>query len=176
MPGGGKGGKGGISTELDVDADIDANATLDLVGLDDIGVSAELSVPKPLQTKSDLVAQATTRSEVAVTQPIVTDMRAAASIDVKPVDLCLTFGIGRLPRARICRPVERHLGLTLFGIELFGLSWSGYSELVFADLAPRPHLELGGQGSMQRHAKEPRRRPSAVSRPSRSGLRIRLGD
>jgi hypothetical protein len=176
MPGGGKGGKGGISTALEVDADIDANATLDLVGLDDIGVSAELSVPKPLQTKSDVVAQATTRSEVAVTQPIVTDVTAAASLDVKPVDLCLTFGIGRLPRARICRPVERHLGLTLFGIEVFGLNWSGYSELVFADLAPRPHLELGGQASVQRQPPAPRRRATVVSRPSRSGLRIRLGD
>jgi hypothetical protein len=176
MPGGGKGGKGGIKTSLDVDADVDANATLDLVGLDDIGVSAELSIPKPVQTKSDLVAQANTRSEVAITQPIVADVTAAASIDVKPVDICLTFGIGRLPRARICRPVERHFGMTLFGLELFGFNWSGYSELVFADLAPRPHLELGGQASVQPHAAARRRRPTVVGRPSRSGLRIRLGE
>jgi hypothetical protein len=176
MPGGGKGGGKGLSTTVNVDSD--ADVTLDIVGLDDIDVdlSASLAVPQPIQTKSDLAA--TTRSELAVTQPIVTDLNlnASATVDVKPVDLCLTFGIGRLPRARICRPVERHLGMTLFGIEIFGLNWSGYSELVFSDLDPRPHVELGGPAGVQARPGARRKRPRIVGQPGGSGLRLRLGD
>jgi len=175
MPGGGgKGGKGSISTNVNVNST--ADATVDLVGLDNIGVSAELAVPEPIQTKSDVVAQASTRSEVAVTQPIVTDLNAAASVDVKPVDVCLTLGIGRLPRARICRPVERRLEVTVLGQALFGLKWSGYSELVFADLAPRPHLELGGQASVSGRTPTPRGRPKVIGRAPRGAVRLRLGD
>ncbi|MBD0317124.1 MAG: hypothetical protein ICV71_01275 [Thermoleophilia bacterium] len=174
MPGGGGKGKGGISSSVNVNST--ADATVDLVGLDNIGVSAELAVSEPIQTKSDVVAQASTRSELAVTQPIVTDMTAAASVDVKPVDVCLTFGIGRLPRARICRPVERRLDVTLLGRELFGLKWSGYSELVFADLAARPHLELGGHASVGRHSPAPRARPKVIGRAPRGAVRLRLGD
>jgi hypothetical protein len=174
MPGGGGKGKGGISSTVNINDT--ANVTLDLVGLDDIGVSAEVSVPKPIEMKNNVVAEASTRSEVAITQPIVTDVTAAASIDVKPVDVCLTFGIGRLPKARICRPVERHLGLTLFGLEIFGLNWSGYSELIFAGLEPRPHVELGGESSVARHKAGPRRRPTILGGTRRSGLRLRLAD
>jgi hypothetical protein len=176
MPGGAKGGKGGISGTLNINDTANANVTLDLLGLDDIGVAAELSVPKPIEMNNKMVAEASTRSEIAVTQPIVTDVTAAASIDVKPVDICLTFGIGQLPRARICRPVERHLGMTLFGVEVFGLNWSGYSELVFAGLEPRPHVELGGESGGGRHKAAPRRRPTILGGTRRSGLRLRLAD
>jgi len=169
MPGGGK-GKGGISGTLNVNDTANANVTMDIVGLDDIGVSAELAVPKPIELDTKM------RNELAVTQPIVTDVNASASIDVKPLDVCLTLGIGKLPRGRICRPVERHLGMTLFGIEIFGLNWSGYSELIFAGLEPRPHLELGGPRSVQRHSAAPRRRPTILGGSHRSGLRLRLAD
>ena len=176
MPGGGKGGKGAISGTLNINDAANANVSLDLIGLDDIGLAAELSVPKPIEMKNNVVAQASTRSEIAVTQPIVTDVTAAASVDVKPVDICLTFGIGQLPRARICRPVERHLGMTLFGIEIFGLNWSGYSELVFAGLERRPHVELGGEEAGGRHSASSRRRPTILGGPHRSGLRLRVAD
>lgn len=175
MPGGGK-GKSGISGTLNVNDTANANVTLDLVGLDDIGVSAEVAVPKPIEMKNNVVADARMRNELAVTQPIVTEVNASASIDVKPVDVCLTLGIGKLPRGRICRPVERHFGMTLFGIEVFGFNWSGYSELIFAGLEPRPHLELGGPASVHRHEAAPRRRPTILGGTGRSGLRLRLAD
>jgi hypothetical protein len=175
MPGGGK-GKGGISGTLNVNDTANANVTLDIVGLDDIGVSAELAVPKPIEMKNTVVADAKMRNELAVTQPIVTDVNASASIDLKPVDVCLTLGIGKLPRGRICRPVERHFGMTLFGIEVFGFNWSGYSELIFAGLEPRPHVELGGHAHVQRHKAASRRRPTILGGTHRSGLRLRLAD
>jgi hypothetical protein len=77
MPGGGK-GKGGISGTLNVNDTANANVTLDIVGLDDIGVSAELAVPKPIEMKNTVVADAKMRNELAVTQPIVTDVNASA--------------------------------------------------------------------------------------------------
>lgn len=176
MPGGGGKGKGGISGTLNLNDTANANVTLDLVGLDDIGVSAELAVPKPIEMKNNVVADARMRSELAVTQPIVTDLNAAASIDLKPVDVCLTIGIGKLPRGRICRPVERHFGMTLFGVEVFGFNWSGYSELIFAGLEARPHLELGGDSSVRSQEAAPRRRPTVLGGTHHSGLRLRLAD
>jgi hypothetical protein len=62
--------------------------------------------------------------------------------------------------------------MTIFGVEIFGLSWSGYSELVFAGLESRPHVELAGDPGGGRHRAASRRRRTVVGGTHRQGLRF----
>jgi hypothetical protein len=180
MPGGGKGKKGGGgSISVDVTDTANASVALDIVGLDDINLSTELKVPDPIQTRSELVLpqplKTEMRNELAITEPIVTQMTTAATVDVKPIDVCLTFGISKLPNAFIGRCSEQRFGISLFGQELVGFNWSSRSEWLIDDATPRPHLELGGRESVQHHERPAPRPPTVVGRPGREALRIRVG-
>ena len=46
------------------------------------------------------------------------------TVDVKPVvlDLCYTVNVGRIPETRVRNPYRHHIGLTLFGTEVLGIS------------------------------------------------------
>jgi hypothetical protein len=176
--GGGK-GKGGGSISVDVTDTANASVALDIVGLDDINLSTELKVPDPIQTRSELVLpqplKTEMRNELAITEPIVTEMTTSSTVDVKPIDICLTFGISKLPRAFIGRCSDQRFGISLFGQEVLGLNWSVRSEWLIDDATPRPHLELGGRESVHKHEPPPPRSPTVVGRSGREALRIRLG-
>lgn len=178
MPGGGK-GKGGGSISVDVTDTANASVALDIVGLDDINLSTELKVPDPIQTRSELVLpqplRTEMRNELAITEPIVTEMNATATVDVKPIDVCLTVGISKLPRAFIGHCSDQRFGISLFGQEVLGFSWSSRGEWLIDDAAPRPHHELGGQASVQHRERPAPRPPTIVGRPGKEGLRIRVG-
>lgn len=177
--GGGKGKGGGGSISVDVTDTANASVALDIVGLDDINLSTELKVPDPIQTRSELVLpqplKTEMRNELAITEPIVTEMTTSSTVDVKPIDICLTFGISKLPRAFIGRCSDQRFGISLFGQEVLGFNWSVRSEWLIDDATPRPHLELGGRESVQKHEPPPPRSPTVVGRPGREALRIRLG-
>lgn len=171
-------------TDVEIDAETSSDMTIDVVGLDDINIELG-GTGTPLHTKSEIVLpqplRAEGRTEIAVTEPIVTQMTTDAKLDVEPVvvDLCLTLGIQRLPRQCIKHPYRRHLGLSVFGVEVMGLDWSGESSVVIDDLPSRPHVEAGGE-----HAPRPgsgrreQRATTMLSKPERreGGLHIRLGD
>lgn len=182
--GGGKGGKGKGGSEVSVDADVDLDAdtdstmTLDILGLDDIRMSTtsdidlssestsrnEVAVTQPIETRLD------SRSELAITEPVVTQMSADLAVDVKPVvlDVCLMLGIKDLPRLRISRPYDKHLGVTVFGVEVFGLNRSGNAQFVIDDLPKKPFVAVGGVASTPRRS-ERRRRPAVIEAEEHSG-------
>ncbi len=70
-----------------------------------------ISVPDTIRTDQSQ------RSELAITEPIVTQMSTDLDVDVKPlvIDLCLTLGIKDPPRFRVSRPYDKHIGMSLFG-------------------------------------------------------------
>ena len=113
-------------------------------------MSTELRVPDPIHTKMELLLpqplETKSSSELAITQPIVTEVNADLTMDVKPVvvDLCLTLSVGKLPRTCVRRQYDRHMGLTFFGVELVGFNRSGESQFTLDELLPRSHFELGG--------------------------------
>ena len=98
MPGGG--GKGGGSTSSTVTVNngpIDVDSTVELRGLDDIGLTAkidpielkeELRIPEPIVTKSD----STSKSDLTTKSDVTSDSRNALSVDLRPVvlDVCST--------------------------------------------------------------------------------------
>jgi hypothetical protein len=176
-------GKGpDIDGKVNIDTS-DINLALDLMGLDDLNISAEIKVPDPLHTKMEMILpqplKTDMRTEMAVTQPIVTQMSMDMAMDVKPVvlDLCLNLNIGRLPRTCIRRSYDRHLGLTMFGVEMIGFNRSGESQVVVDDLPSRAHVEPAGaptSGHHHQHASEKEHRSGVVGRSGEGGLRIRL--
>lgn len=154
--GGGKKGGGGGSSSGSIDitstsnsvnditstsnststADIDStsNASLQIVGLDNINVHTKAAS----DSKNDV--------RLAITEPIVTDSKAKMEMDIKPLEaqLCLKVGIERLPSTKICNPVERHFGLTLFGQEVIGFNYSEEKRTIIEDLGHRPFVVSGG--------------------------------
>lgn len=176
----------------DVSYDIKSNSTnsVDVLGLDDIKADLKLELPQPFKTESSssldikpLKADLGTNTHLAIdplklelqTDPVKTD--SSFSVDLKPtvVDLCLTTNIGKVPNVCIRQPYNHHLGFTLFGIEVWGYTFSGQQEMVVEELARQPKVVWGDAvpgWSPSRQAPQ-----VAAPPPSRhiGGLRVRLG-
>jgi hypothetical protein len=188
MPGGGGGkgggGKGGGSTTSRVEVinsgttNVDVDSTVEIQGLDDMRQTVTLNLPQPFRTES--------RQEVAVTQPVVTEGSNEISLDIRPLtlDLCLNVNMGPPAPACIRQPYTHHFGLTLFGIELMGLNFSGESQTIVQEMPKQPQVAWGKPGPGKRppgKSAPPTRSPAPpaaaggqAGEEPRSGLRIRL--
>lgn len=176
--GGGKGGKASFTSNVNLKSD--NAATVDIIGLDDIGISADLKLPQPLKTDSRIdidlpqpfSADLKTRSELAVTEPVVAQMSGDVSVDIKPVvvDLCLQLGMNKLPPTCVRMPYQHHFGVTLFGLEILGFNVAGEPRLIIEEAPRRPHVVWADEAG-------PRRRTHRVAaqEPGDEGLVIRVG-
>jgi hypothetical protein len=174
--GGGKGGKGGggggsidvtstststIDSESTINStsnsQLDANTTaqLQIAGLDNVRVTSNAD------SKNDV--------RLAITEPIRTDSSSRMELDVKPLqtEFCLKLGLDRFPSTKICKPIHKHIGITMFGQELFGLSYSEEKKTIIEDLGHRP-VVIGGPETHD--CKEKSKSP-----PDSGGLRLRVG-
>jgi hypothetical protein len=180
MPGGGKGGSATSTVNVhNGPISVDSDSTVDIVGLDRIQVTARLE-PTPLKTESvqKVDGTLTTKSEVDLTtkSEVDSDSRSAVSVDLKPValDVCLN---SRLPHGQIEQPFSWHVGLTWFGMEVFGVNFGGESRVVLKDLPRKPAIEWPAQ---QNAAPPPPNPGPATPRedsypPARErGLRVRV--
>jgi hypothetical protein len=180
MPGGGK-GKGGASSTVTVHngpVTVDADSTVEIVGLDKIHVTAKLEptpfrteakqeivLPQPLRTDSTSRADLTTKAD--------SDSRSAVSVDLKPValDVCLNT---KLPHGQICQPFSLHLGLTWFGIEVVGLNFGGESRTIIQDPPRTPAVSWPAQQN-QPHPGDPGiTSHGAVASPADGGVVVRI--
>jgi hypothetical protein len=136
--------------------------TVDIEGLNNI----QISIPDPVKTDSKLTLEVphTIKTDTAVTfsipEPIRTETKADFSfrvgVDVQPVvvDQCLRLSLGPLPPTHICLPYRQHVGLTLFGVEIFGLSLDGEAQVVVGERQRHTHVvrssaagtEIGDEG------------------------------
>jgi hypothetical protein len=182
MPGGGKGG-GGTTSTVNVNngpISVDSDSTVEVNGLDRIGVTArldplqlrqELVVPEPIVTESRL----NTNSDINARSAVTSESRNALDVDLKPVvlDVCATTST-RLPHGEISQPFNLHFGLTWFGMEFFGFNFAGQSRTVMQDLPRKPSVEWPAQ----RNSAPPRgSSPASPDEPRASGgpgLRVRL--
>jgi hypothetical protein len=204
---GGGGGGGGATSTINVtnsgttNVDVDSTSTVEIQGLDDIQQTLTLNLPQPFRTDSrnELVLpqpfRTESRQELAVTEPIRTEGRNDLALDIRPmtVDLCLNLNVGPPAPTCIRQPYHHHFGLTLFGIELLGLNFSGESQTIVQDAPKQRPVAWGGTHSRPReprhehhaHAEHTEHKavrvrlggdppPGAPAEP-RAGLRIRLG-
>jgi len=166
------GGKSGSSTSTvnvnNSPISVDADSTVDIVGLDRIQVTARLE-PSPLKAESiqKIDGNVETKSDLT------SDSKSAVSVDLKPValDVCLN---SKLPQGEIDQPFGWHVGLTWFGLEVFGVKFGGESRVVLRDLPRKPAFEWPAQQNAT-----PPPGPAPVSDdsfpPARErGLRVRI--
>ena len=126
--------------------------TVAVTGLDNVKVDSKLdtkfAVTQPIETKSALTLSVPdtikTDGKFAFTIPEPIRTEAKAAIDLQPVvvDQCLRLSLGALPPTLICLPNRQRLGLTLFGVEVFGLTLDGESRIVVSDLPKTPHVVM----------------------------------
>jgi hypothetical protein len=189
------GGGGGSSSSETVTVTSTDTGTVDIMGLDDVSVT--LSVPDPITTNSTTTLAVpdpikndiTTKSDVGLTSDLTLDVKPLettidikpleTTIDVKPlettidlkpvvVDLCYTVNIGRLPETRVRQPYRHHVGLTLFGTEVLGMTFEGEQDTVIEDLHRQP-MVVEGREYFEHGYREGRRRDDG------DGLHIRVG-
>jgi hypothetical protein len=167
----------------DVNITSTSSDTVDVVGLNDIKADLKLELPQPFKTEGtntvDLKADIDTKSDSNSTthlkiDPLKTD--SSLAVDLKPavVDLCLTLNSGKSPNLCIRQPYRHRIGFTLYGIEVFGFSFSGEQETIISELGPRPQTlprEEAPWPPARAVALPERHEPRAASG---AGLRIRL--
>jgi hypothetical protein len=83
------------------------------------------------------------RQELAVTDPIRTD--SSSVLDLRPlvIDICQRTGQASLPPTHVCQPYQHRIGLTLLGMEVFGVVLSGENQTIVEDRAGRPFVTWG---------------------------------
>jgi hypothetical protein len=170
------GGKGG-DVDMDVDADIDSNNSIEIIGLDDINIRTEMVVPQPIRTEFAITQpiNMNTDTDLSTTmeiKPITLTNNSDVGLDIKPVtlDLCLKLDFGAPPPVCVRQPYSHHFGVTLFGVELLGLNFSGESRIIVDELPKKPQVAWGGEEAV-RHSGGSR---SAKVSEADSGLRIRF--
>lgn len=167
MPGGGKGGGSSTVTVNNGPVTVDADSTVEIVGLDNIKLTAKLE-PTPFKTETTSDSKLQTKSDIT------SDSKSAMSVDLKPValDVCLNSS-SKLPQGEIHQPFSYHLGLTWMGMEFFGVNFGGDSRTVLQDLPKKPSIEWPAQ----QNAAPPTSpsSPGGSRSPARDqGLRVRI--
>ena len=186
MGGGGKGG-GGASASSEIDVDSDSTASVEIMGLDEINAALTLNVPEPIKTEASNAIETSSTVEV---KPLEADIdnstqltidplqsNSAVTVDLKPavVDLCLTMNMGKLPNVCVRQPYHHHVGITLFGTELWGITVSGEQQTVMEELDSSPKVAWGGTTTAWPPAKAERPAPAQPATRQAGGLRIQLG-
>ena len=175
MPGGGKGGGSSTVTVNNGPVTVDADSTVEIKGLDDIKLTLQ---PTPLksESKQELVLPQPfkTESKLDTTSDVTSDSKSAMAIDLKPValDVCLNTS-SKLPQGQICQPFSFHVGLTLFGMEYFGVNFGGESRIVMQDLPKKPAVDWPAQQNAPTPPHTPMRDHSVPGASDR-GLRVRV--
>lgn len=168
-----------------------------VTGLNDVKVDAKLAVTDPIESKLTLSVPEPVRGELksdlksdgkfafTIPEPVRTDSKAA--IDLQPVvlDQCLRLSLGPLPATRICLPNRQRIGLTLFGVEVFGLTLEGEAQVLVGEPVKQAHVVNLGQHQIiqnrhhdhdhhERHQDHAHHHHEVDGQVSGAGLRVRL--
>ena len=175
MSGGGKGGGKGGGSSGSVEVDVNSNSQNVIDSTTALTSTSNMSADTRSQNNIDSTANATLQlaglDNIRLRADTTSDNKTALDVDLKPlqVDLCLKVGLDRLPPTRICQPTHQRFGLSLFGVEVLGLSYSKEQDTVIEDGRQRPFVA----GDAAAHAVLG---PCASAEQDHSGVRIRLGD
>ena len=163
---------GSTSTPLQVDVDIDKIAPLT--------VNSNLAVTQPIVTEStsNSTANSTASLDLKIepldvkVEPLTIDTDSKSQIDLKPVvvDSCQTIRLAPLPPIHVEQPYSQHFGFTYMGMEIWGFTMSGTSEMKLH--SPKKHHSC----EPPEHESIPDPAPgSSAPRPG-GGLRVRVND
>ncbi|MEN3335730.1 MAG: hypothetical protein V7641_5095 [Blastocatellia bacterium] len=169
---------GGDGTVIKVDSDLD---NIHIAEIAPITVNSNIEVKKPIVTESTSKSDSTASLNLKVEpldvklEPVKADIDTNSVIDLKPVavDSCQTIKLAPLPPIHIDQPYSQHFGFTFMGMELWGITIAGKSEMRLHSPGKSQHYSTSMPGH---HASK---EASAEGQPSvqpRSGLRVRLSE
>jgi hypothetical protein len=154
--------------------------------LEPVTVNANLAVTQPIVTQSTANSTSTANLDLKIepldlkVEPL--DLKieplkvsSDSAIDVKPlaVDSCSTVRLAPLPPIRMEQPYSQHLGITYMGVELWGISVSGKSEMfLYSPPKDRPISAHSPEPYDCGSERESKRKPE-FTRPT-GGLRVRV--
>lgn len=160
-----------IASDSSITHDSTINSTSNITSASNINVDTsnmrtELVLPQPFET----------RSEFAITEPIVMRNSSDIGLDIRPLvmDFCFKFEFGKLPATCIRQPYQHHFGITLFGMEVLGFNLAGESRIQIEEVQKRPQVAWGGEPT-SRGSHSPRSGGKSSGGGESEGLRIRLG-
>ena len=167
---------GSDGTTVAVDADLD---NIHIKEIAPVTVNSNIAVTQPIVTdsKSDATAKVDLKVEPLdiKLEPVKADVDTNSTIDLKPVavDSCQTIKFAPPPPICVDQPYSQHFGFTFMGMELFGFNISGRSEtMLHSPSKPKHHtVHFSGHGSPEKESTE----QQSSSKP-RSGIRVRIGD
>ena len=161
---------GSDGSTIHIDSDLD---NIHLKEIAPVTVNSNIAVTQPIVTDSTSKSDSTAAVDLKV-EPLKVSSDSTSEIDVKPlaIDSCQTLKLAPLPPIRMEQPYSQHFGVTFMGVELWGFNASGKSETcLHSPTKPRHYsVEIAEpcNCSGEGHHQHP-----APSQP-RSGLRVRL--
>src|SRR5216683_1902189 len=151
-------------------ASVTSNVNLKLEGLDNIKETLTLDI-KPIEVKPLELKPLTINENIDLKPIELKPVTLNENIDLKPVaiDSCQTLRLAPLPETRVCQPYHHHVGYTLFGVELMGVTYQGESEQLIGS-PHHPQVVERTERIEHRHAK----RPTELG--TSRGIRVRVLD
>src|SRR5713226_31247 len=151
-------------------ASVTSNVNLKLEGLDNIKETLTLDI-KPIEVKPLELKPLTINENIDLKPIELKPVTLNENIDLKPVaiDSCQTLRLAPLPETRVCQPYHHHVGYTLFGVELMGVTYQGESEQLIGS-PHHPQVVERTERIEHRHAKGP------TELGTSRGIRVRVLD
>ncbi len=163
---------GSDGSTIHVDSDLD---NIHVKEMAPITVNSNVAVTQPIVTDSTSKSDSTAAVDLKV-EPLKVSSDSTSEIDVKPlaIDSCQTLKLAPLPPIKMEQPYSQHFGITFMGVELWGFNASGKSETFLHSPPKLRHYNVQvpepcgcGCGGEGHHAHQ------APTQP-RSGLRVRV--
>jgi hypothetical protein len=150
-----------MGTDVDADVNVDVNVppNINLTTTSDVDLTSSLTSSSVLDVRPLTLHVDPLSANLGLhVDPLQTssklDTDSSMTLDVRPLvlDVCAKLSVGPLPRACIRMPYGHRIGLHLFGVEVFGLSFQGESRLIMDDLRKVSEVAWGGESEGERHA------------------------
>jgi hypothetical protein len=173
-------------------ASVSSSSTITIAGLDKIGITETVELKpieikpltlnenidlkpieiKPLTLNENIDLKPVEIKPLTVTMNDNIDLKPInlnESIDLKPVaiDTCQTLRLAPLPETRVSNPYHHRVGYSLFGVEVFGVTYHGESEQN-VESPHRPQI-VERSGRVEHH-----RPPSPIVLEGDRGIRVRV--
>jgi len=162
---------GSDGSTIHVDSDLD---NIHLKEIAPVTINSNVAVTQPIVTQSTSKSDSTASVDLKI-EPLKISSDSTSEIDVKPlaVDSCQTLKLAPLPPIKMEQPYSQHFGITFMGMELWGLNISGKSETLLHS-PPKPrHYNVHAPEPCD-CCGEPAHEPRPAPAQPRSGLRVRV--
>jgi len=139
-----------------------------------VTVNSNVAVTQPIVTQSTSKSDSTAALDLKV-EPLKVSSDSTSQIDVKPlaIDSCQTLKLAPLPPIKMEQPYSQHFGITFMGMELWGFTMSGKSELCLHSPAKPKHYSMQIP-ELRDCCGETAHKPQPAPAQPRSGLRVRV--